>query len=118
MAASTKQWGVSPPMSVALPEKIDTEKTAELIEELKKENNYEGQEETKKRMNTLGLLNRTVQEFIKVVSRKQNLPEGQIAQFGGKIFPYGSYRLGVYGPGKHRSFLAFLPHSDSYRIGY
>jgi poly(A) polymerase len=87
-------------MSVALPEKIDNDKTAELIEELKRENNYEGQEETKKRMTTLGILNRAVQEFIKTVSRKQNIPESQVAQFGGKIYPYGSYRLGVYGPGK------------------
>jgi poly(A) polymerase len=99
MATSTKQWGVSPPMSVALPEKIDNDKTAELIEELKRENNYEGQEETKKRMSTLGILNRAVQEFVKVVSRKQGLPESQVMQFGGKIYPYGSYRLGVYGPG-------------------
>ena len=99
MAASTKQWGVTPAMSVALPEKIDNDKTAELIEELKRENNYEGSEETQKRMSTLRLLNTAVQQFIKTVSRRQGLPESQIAQFGGKIYPYGSYRLGVYGPG-------------------
>ena len=109
MAASTKQWGVSPPMSTSLPEKIDTDKTAELIEELKRENNYEGQEETKKRMDTLKLLNGAVQEFIRVVSRKQNIPEVQIAQFGGKIYPYGSYRLGVYGPGSDIDTLAVAP---------
>jgi poly(A) polymerase len=109
MATTTKQWGVSPPMSVALPERIDNEKTADLIEELKRENNYEGQEETKKRMATLGLLSRTVQEFIRVVSRQQGIPESQVAQFGGKIYPYGSYRLGVYGPGSDIDTLAVAP---------
>lgn len=86
-------------MSVALPEKIDNEKTAELIEELKRENNYESQDATKKRMSTLGVLNRAVQDFVKEVSRRQGLPESQVAQFGGRVYPYGSYRLGVYGPG-------------------
>jgi len=98
--SSGKQWGVSPPISVALPEPIDNEKTADLIEELKKENNYEASEETKKRMSTLSLLQKVTQEFVREVSRRQKLPPSQIEQFGGKIYPYGSYRLGVYGPGE------------------
>lgn len=101
MAAATKQYGVSPPISTALPEQNDISKNAELIEELKRENNYETQDETKKRMATLSTLQRCVIEFVKVVSRNQRLPEAQIAQFGGKVYPYGSYRLGVYGPGAY-----------------
>lgn len=96
----TKQWGISAPISTALPEPKDNEKTAELVEELKRENNYEPQEETKKRMATLSLLSRVTQEFIREVSRRQRLPAAQIDQFGGKIVPYGSYRLGVFGPGE------------------
>ena len=100
MASTQKQWGVSPPISTSLPEQNDIDKNAELIEELKRENNYEGQEETQKRIKTLGQIQRCVQEFIKEVSKMQRLPESQIAQFGGKVYPYGSYRLGVYGPGE------------------
>lgn len=96
---STKQYGVSPPISTALPEPLDNEKTADLVEELKRENNYEAHDETKKRIATLKLLNRVTQEFVAEVSRKQRLPPSQIEQFGGKIFHYGSYRLGVFGPG-------------------
>ncbi len=99
-AATTKQWGISPPISTALPEPRDNEKTADLVEELKRENNYEGREETEKRIETLKLLNKVTQEFVRLVSRRQGLPEFQIDQFGGKVFPYGSYRLGVYGPGR------------------
>ena len=97
--APVKQWGLTPPVSMALPEPKDNQKTADLIEELKRENNYEGADETKKRMVTLTLLQRVTQEFVREVSRRQRLPPNQIEQFGGKIYPYGSYRLGVYGPG-------------------
>jgi poly(A) polymerase len=100
MAATTKQFGVSPPISQAPPEKNDLDKNGDLIEELKRENNYETQDATKKRMNTLSVIQKCVIETIRIISRKQKLPESQIAQFGGKIVTYGSYRLGVYGPGE------------------
>ena len=109
MAAATKQYGISPPISTALPEQTDIDKNAELIEELKRENNYETQEETKKRMATLGLLQRCVIEFVKVVSQNQRRPQREIDQYGGKIYPYGSYRLGVYGPGSDIDTLAVAP---------
>ncbi len=38
-------------------------------------------------------------EFVKHVSKKRNLPQSAIDTAGGKIFTFGSYRLGVYGPG-------------------
>ena len=97
--AEPKQWGISPPLSTSLPDKLDNEKTAELIEELKRRNNYEGPDATAKRMDTLKLLSATLQEFIKEVSRRQRMSPNQVGQLAGKIYPYGSYRLGVYGPG-------------------
>jgi hypothetical protein len=48
----------------------------------------------------LQLLQRVTLEFVKVVSRKKGLSPAAVDASGGKIFPYGSYRLGVYGPGK------------------
>lgn len=39
-------------------------------------------------------------EFIKTVSRKRGLSLAAVEAAGGKIFTFGSYRLGVYGPGK------------------
>ncbi|KIW88379.1 uncharacterized protein Z519_10948 [Cladophialophora bantiana CBS 173.52] len=101
--------GITGPMSTALPEPLDYEKTADLIEELKRENNYESLEETKIRIKTLKLLNSVTQEFVREVSRKQGLPASQINQFGGKVYSYGSYRLGVYGPGSDIDTLAVAP---------
>ncbi|RMZ78364.1 hypothetical protein DV738_g3845, partial [Chaetothyriales sp. CBS 135597] len=108
-ATPTKQWGLSPPLSTAHPTPLENERTAELVEELKRENNYELEHATKQRMIALSLLQKVTIEFVKEVSRKQHYPESQISQFGGKIFPYGSYRLGVFGPGSDIDTLAVAP---------
>jgi poly(A) polymerase len=98
-AQSTKQWGLTPPISTALPTPGDLSQNAALVEELKRQNNYEAAPETQKRQNTLQLLQNITVEFVKEVSRRKGYPESQVAQFGGRIYPYGSYRLGVFGPG-------------------
>lgn len=38
-------------------------------------------------------------EFVRQVSKKKGLSDAVANSAGGKIFTYGSYRLGVYGPG-------------------
>lgn len=44
-------------------------------------------------------------EFVKTVTRKKGYSATVVEQAGGKIFTYGSYRLGVYNPGEgHPSF--------------
>lgn len=53
----------------------------------------------------LNLLQNVTHEFVKTVSRKKGLSPAAVEAAGGKIFTYGSYRLGVYGPG------------DVYRVG-
>jgi poly(A) polymerase len=100
MAQPAKQWGTTPPISTAMPRPEDHKQNGEMIEELKRENNYEAPPETQKRIRTLELLQKTLVEFVREVSRKMRLPQSQIEQFGGQIYAYGSYRLGVYGPGQ------------------
>ena len=48
----------------------------------------------------LQLIQRVTLEFVKTVSRKKGLSPAAVEAAGGKIFTYGSYRLGVYGPGE------------------
>ena len=55
------------------------------------------------RKKVLNLLQNVTYEFVKVVSRKKGLSPAAVEAAGGKIFTYGSYRLGVYGPGKSLS---------------
>lgn len=51
-------------------------------------------------MSTLQILQKITVEFVKHVSKKRNFPQALIDTSGGKIFTFGSYRLGVYGPGE------------------
>ncbi|EXJ61639.1 hypothetical protein A1O7_02068 [Cladophialophora yegresii CBS 114405] len=108
-APEKAKYGMTGPMSLAFPEPVDEQKNGELIEELKREKNYENEMGTKKRIATLKVLSKATQEFVREVSRKQGLPPSQINQFGGKVYPYGSYRLGVFGPGSDIDTLAVAP---------
>ncbi|KJK62861.1 PAP1 like protein [Aspergillus parasiticus SU-1] len=94
-----RQWGVTPPISTVLPTPDELAANDDLISELKLQNNFESPAETEHRKNTLQLIQRVTVEFVKVVSRKKGLSPAAVEAAGGKIFTYGSYRLGVYGPG-------------------
>lgn len=94
-----RQWGVTPPISMTLPAPEEVAANDDLIAELKAQNNFEAPSETERRKQSLQLMQRVTIEFVKVVSRRKGLSQAAVEASGGKIFTYGSYRLGVYGPG-------------------
>ena len=100
MNGQPRQWGVAPVVSTDLPEKKDHDQNAELVEELKKQNNYEAPAETQKRIAALKFLNYATLEFVKDVSRRMGRAPEEVEQYGGRVYAYGSYRLGVFGPGE------------------
>ncbi|OQD78671.1 hypothetical protein PENDEC_c001G01034 [Penicillium decumbens] len=108
-APPTRQWGVTPPISTVLPTQDELSANDDLIAELKAQNNFELPSETERRKQMLQLLQRVTVEFVKVVSRKKGLSPAAVDASGGKIFPYGSYRLGVYGPGSDIDTLVVAP---------
>lgn len=81
----------------------------ELVKELKKEGSFESEEATKKRVEVLQILQQLTQDFVYKVSRNKNMSEGMAKDAGGKIFTFGSYRLGVYGPGSDIDTLVVVP---------
>ena len=50
-------------------------------------------------MQVLGELQQLAVQFVYNVSISKNMTENMARDAGGKIFTFGSYRLGVYGPG-------------------
>jgi poly(A) polymerase len=50
---------------------------------------------------------------VKQVLRAKNFPESYVASAGAKIFTYGSYRLGVFGPGSDIDTLVVVPKDVS-----
>lgn len=57
-APQTRQWGVTPPIISALPSEVELAANDALIAELKRQNNFEGSDETEKRYLVLNLKTR------------------------------------------------------------
>lgn len=49
------------------------------------------------------------EEFVRQVSKAQGLPDSVANTAGGKIFTFGSFRLGVFGPGSDIDTLVVVP---------
>ena len=61
----------------------------------------------------MGKLNNLVKEWIREISESKNLPQSVIENVGGKIFTFGSYRLGVHTKGADIDALCVAPrHVD------
>lgn len=100
MAVQQRQWGTTPSISWTLPTEREVLQNEELTDELKRQGQYEAPSETDKKQKLLIQLQKIAVEFVKHVCRKNNLPQSIINSAGGKIFTYGSYRLGAYAPGQ------------------
>lgn len=106
---SSKTYGVTPPISTANPTPKENALNDSLIAELKARGSFESEQATRKRVEILALLQKMVQEFVYTVSKKKNMSDGMAKDAGGKIFTFGSYRLGVYGPGSDIDTLIVVP---------
>ncbi|KAL7272501.1 polynucleotide adenylyltransferase [Rhizina undulata] len=104
-----QQYGVTPPISIAPPTDKEIERNTALIEELKKQGSFESQEESMKRVQVLNLLQSLTENFVKKVCIGKGMPDHIVKNSGGKIFTYGSYRLGVFGPGSDIDTLLVTP---------
>ncbi len=105
--------GVTQPISLSGPTPEDLKLTESLNEALKTSGFFESEEDSEKREVVLGKLNLIVQKFVKEVARDKGLPESLIGEVGGKIFTFGSYRLGVHSRGADIDTLCVAPqHVD------
>ncbi|KAI1469552.1 Poly(A) polymerase [Daldinia caldariorum] len=110
MANSQQTWGITPPISSALPTLAETQSTHLLLEELRRQNTFESAAETTKREKILADLQRIADEFVRRVAKeKEPQNEVLIRDARGEIFTYGSYCLGVYGPGSDIDTLVTAP---------
>ncbi|GAA5915933.1 hypothetical protein JCM8208_003669 [Rhodotorula glutinis] len=107
--ASHPYLGVTPPISVAPPTARDLEVSKTLIEELKGRNIYESPAEGRVREMVLGRLDKLVKDFVYRASLHRGFSEAKAREAGGKIFTFGSYRLGVHGPGSDIDTLLVVP---------
>jgi len=114
-----RRWGMTDPISDAPPTDADIELNSQLIEELKRQNNFETAEGSENRSvfaaldfcllltscrnKVLTHFQKVTEEFVRRVLKAKGKPQSTIDNAGGRIFPFGSFALGVYGPGMQSS---------------
>lgn len=106
---SKEYLGVTAPISLSHPKPEELAETEKLIETLKNNNLFESEEEARIREIVLGKLDTLVKEFVRTVYLKRNFSEAVANEAGGKIFTFGSYRLGVHSAGADIDTLCVVP---------
>ncbi|KAL0415169.1 UNVERIFIED_CONTAM: Nuclear poly(A) polymerase 4 [Sesamum latifolium] len=94
-----KQWGVTRPLSLAGPSDADIQRNRELEKFLVDSGLYESAEEAAKREEVLGRLKQIVKNWVKELTRLRGYTDQMVEDANAVIFTFGSYRLGVHGPG-------------------
>ncbi|KAF5019774.1 hypothetical protein F66182_8211 [Fusarium sp. NRRL 66182] len=108
--ASEQAYGVTPPISVQLPTEAELRQSDALLEELKRQKTFESPSDTAKREQVLASIQTICDAFVRrVAQEKEPKNEVLIRNARGKVFTYGSYRLGVYGPGSDIDTLIVAP---------
>ncbi|XP_022230285.2 poly(A) polymerase beta [Drosophila obscura] len=106
-----KQLGMTSAISLAEPKPADLQRTENLRASLEPFNVFESQDELNHRMEILAKLNTLVKQWVKEISVSKNMPEAAAEKLGGKIYTFGSYRLGVHHKGADIDALCVAPRN-------
>ncbi|WPH03466.1 Hypothetical protein R9X50_00634600 [Acrodontium crateriforme] len=101
--------GVTPPMSTAPPTERELKLTDTLIQELKTQNNFAPDDDVRRREDVIKKLEGLLRRMVQIVGKEKGLPQSILDVAGGKVFTFGSYRLGVFGPGSDVDTLMLAP---------
>ncbi|KAH6782318.1 nuclear polymerase [Perilla frutescens var. hirtella] len=104
-----KQWGVAKPLSLAGPIDADIQRNRELEKFLLDSGLYESAEESAKREAVLARLKQIVKDWVKELTRLRGYTDQMVEDANAVIFTFGSYRLGVHGPGADIDTLCIGP---------
>ncbi|XP_023548038.1 nuclear poly(A) polymerase 4-like [Cucurbita pepo subsp. pepo] len=97
--AVPKCCGVTKPISVAGPSDTDVQRNKELEKFLVDAGLYESKEESAKREEVLSRIGQIVKDWVKQLTRIKGYTDQMVEDANAVIFTFGSYRLGVHGPG-------------------
>ncbi|KAJ6295698.1 hypothetical protein OIU78_023678 [Salix suchowensis] len=92
-------YGITKPISIAGPNKPDLYRNAELEKFLVDLGLNESKYETTKREEVLGRIDQIVKGWVKQLTRQRGYTDQMVEEANAVIFTFGSYRLGVHGPG-------------------
>ncbi|EXB60284.1 Poly(A) polymerase [Morus notabilis] len=98
-SSPAKKYGITKPISFAGPTDADLQRNVELEKFLIDSGLYESKEETSKREEVLGRITEIVKDWVKLLTRQRGYTDQMVEDANAAIFTFGSYRLGVHGPG-------------------
>ncbi|KAF2218396.1 Poly(A) polymerase PAPalpha [Elsinoe ampelina] len=107
--AQNRQWGVTAPISTSFPSEKELALNDSMVAELRAQNTFEAPEETKRRAQVLSILQTATIDFVKHVGEVKGMAASVVNDAGGRVFTFGSYRLGVFGPGSDIDTLVVAP---------
>eukprot|EP00252_Welwitschia_mirabilis_P024646 TRINITY_DN7372_c0_g1_i3.p1 TRINITY_DN7372_c0_g1~~TRINITY_DN7372_c0_g1_i3.p1 ORF type:complete len:568 (-),score=93.96 TRINITY_DN7372_c0_g1_i3:433-2136(-) len=96
---SPKEYGVTKPISLAGPNQSDLQRSRDLEQFLVNSGLYESEEESALRKEVLAEIDKIVKQWVKQLTRDKGYTEQMVEDSNAKVFTFGSYRLGVHGPG-------------------
>ncbi|KAH8482430.1 hypothetical protein H0E87_029758 [Populus deltoides] len=96
---AAKRYGITKPISIAGPTEPDLHRNAELEKFLVDSGLNESKNETIKREEVLGRIDQIVKDWVKQLTRQRGYTDQMVEEANAVIFTFGSYRLGVHGPG-------------------
>ncbi|KAF8085574.1 hypothetical protein N665_0663s0019 [Sinapis alba] len=94
-----KSYGITKPLSVSGPSAADLKRNLELEKFLVDKGLYESKEETMRREEVLGRIDQIVKDWVKELTHQRGYSDQMMEEANALIFTFGSYRLGVHGPG-------------------
>lgn len=103
------KYGVTDPLSRTGPSKADLHRTRELEKFLVDSGLYESNEEAAKRVEVLGRIKEIVKDWVKKLTCMKGYTDKMVEDANALIFTFGSYRLGVHGPGSDIDTLCIGP---------
>ncbi|KAE8724515.1 Nuclear poly(A) polymerase 2 [Hibiscus syriacus] len=109
IAAPVTQYGVTKPISVAGPTKADILRSRDLGRFLVEAGLYESEEEASKREEVLARIQEIATNWVKQLTRVRGYTDQMVEDANALIFTFGSYRLGVHGPGSDIDTLCVGP---------
>ncbi|GAA5812195.1 hypothetical protein MFLAVUS_005645 [Mucor flavus] len=109
MSQTHRQWGVTAPISIDSPTNHEIKLTEDLVKTLHEYGLFESEQEAQNRITVLNKLTVLTKSFVYRVGILQGLSEQDAIKAGGKIFTFGSYKLGVHGTGADIDTLCVFP---------
>lgn len=95
----TKKYGITNPISVAGPSDADLLRNLHLEKYLIDAGLYESKEEGDQREQVLNRIRQIVRGWVKQLTHQRGYTDQMVEDANALIFTFGSYRLGVHGPG-------------------